>query len=178
MLRINTDAISSLRERLLETGGAPSIIATGPEALRQQGHPLAGDEEAKALFDATFEAMFLMLASDGKIQKEELEVLRGAVRELTAGIIRTAQIEKLAEECAVKLEKEGPKARLEAAANALKGNDTAREAAFVLAAVMAFADEEVADEENELLNELADLLDLDGDRANELLDQLEAAQQE
>ncbi|MBW2453713.1 MAG: TerB family tellurite resistance protein [Deltaproteobacteria bacterium] len=178
MLKINTDAIGSLRERMLEKGGAPSIILSGPDAAKQQGHPLAGDPEAMALFDATFEGMFLMLASDGVVNKEELEVLRGAVRELTAGVMRTAQIEELAGDCAERLQKEGEQACLERIAAVLKKDETATEAAFVLAAVVAFADEEVTDEEDETLNQLADLLELSGERANELLDQLERAQKE
>ena len=58
-------------------------------------------------------------------------------------------------------------------AGVLKGDRMAAEAAFVLAAAMVFADRKIADEENETLNELAELLDIDGDRANALLDQLE-----
>lgn len=175
-MEINTAAIASLRDRLLESGGAPSIIATGPDALKQQGHPLAGDEQAMELFDATFEVMFLMLAVDGAIKDEELEVLRGSVRELTAGIVRTKQIEDMAERCAELLGAEGADVRLKKAAEVLKRDETAKEAAFVLAAVMAFADEEVADEENAILNEFADLISLSGKRANDLLDQLEDAQ--
>jgi tellurite resistance protein len=171
-MKIDTKAINGLRERLLEAGGAPSIVLTGPEAVRQQGHPLEGDEEAKALFDATFEAMFIMLCADGVAGDEEKEVLRGAMRELTAGVVRSAQIEQLAVAAAERIQKEGMKARLEACAKALKGETLAAEAAFVLAAVMAFADEEVADEENDVLNDFADLLGLEDDRANALLDEL------
>lgn len=175
-MKIDTKAINGLRERLLEAGGAPSIVLSGPEAVRQQGHPLEGDEDAKALFDATFEAMFIMLCADGVAGEEEKEVLRGAMRELTAGVVRSAQIEQLAVGAAERIQKEGMKERLKAAAETLKGETLAAEAAFVLAAVMAFADEEVADEENEVLNEFADLLGLEAERANALLDELQAHQ--
>lgn len=178
MLKINTDAIVMLRDRLLETGGAPSVILSGPEAMKQQGHPLAGDDEAMKLFDATFEAMFLMLSADGRVGDDEREVLKGAIRELTAGVVRTAQIDELSKVCAQQLEAEGAQKRLEAVAGILKKDTMASEAAFVLSAVMAFADSEVADEENDMLNEFADLLGIEGDRANELLDQLEEQQQE
>jgi len=177
-MKIDTNAINGLRERLLEAGGAPSIVLTGPDAIRQQGHPLEGDEDAMALFDATFEAMFIMLCADGVAGEEEKEVLRGAMRELTAGVVRSKQIEKMAIDAAARIQKEGMKARLQAAAKALKGETLAAEAAFVLAAVMAFADEEVADEENDVLNEFSDLLGLEEDRANALLDELAARQQE
>ncbi|MEZ4447658.1 MAG: hypothetical protein R3B72_51760 [Polyangiaceae bacterium] len=175
-MNIDTRAIKALRERLLETGGAPSIVLSGPDAIRQEGHPLAGDDEAIALFDATFEAMFIMLCADGVAGDEEKEVLRGAMRELTAGVVRSAQIEQLAVDAAKRLDADGIEARLKAVSKVLKDNETAAEAAFVLAAVMAFADEDVAEEENDMLNDFADLLGLSEDRANELLDELEARQ--
>ena len=177
-VKIDTKAIQSLRERLLESGGAPSIVLSGPDMLRQEGHPLAGDDEAVALFDATFEAMFIMLCADGVAGDEEKEVLRGAMRELTAGVVRSQQIEQMALETAQRLHDKGIPERLGAVAKVLKSSVVAAEAAFVLAAAMAFADEEVAEEENELLNDFADLLGLDEARSNELLDAFEAHQRD
>jgi tellurite resistance protein len=173
MIQVNTAAIAKLRDRLLDKGAPASVLMTGPQALSRTEHPLAGDDEAIALFDATFEAMFIMLASDGSIGQDERDVLRGAIRELTAGAVRTADIERLSAECELRSGRDGGKQRLQAVAGVLKGDRMAAEAAFVLAAAMAFADRKIADEENETLNELAELLDIDGDRANALLDQLE-----
>jgi DnaJ-domain-containing protein 1 len=52
--------------------------------------------------------------------------------------------------------------------------DSARaEVAFVLAAAIAFADNAIADEENETLNALAEGLGISEDRANQLLDEVE-----
>lgn len=173
MIKIDTAAISALRDRLLETGGAPSVMLSAPQAMERATHPLEGDAEALALFDAAFEAMFIMLSADGNVTNEERDVLRGAIRELTANALRTTQIDKMCDDAAARLKEHGAKARLEAVAKLLKTERVAAEAAFVLAAAMAFADNEIADEENETLNEFADLLDIDTDRANELLDQLE-----
>lgn len=117
-----------------------------------------------------------MLSADGTISTEEKDVLRGAIRELTAGALRTADIDKMCETAAAKLKEHGAKPRLEAVAKVLKTELVAAEAAFVLAAAMAFADNEIADEENETLNEFAELLGIDTDRANELLDQLETSE--
>ena len=50
---------------------------------------------------------------------------------------------------------------------------TRAEVAFVLAAAIAFADNAIADEENETLNALAEGLGIDESRANELLDDVE-----
>jgi len=43
----------------------------------------------------------------------------------------------------------------------------------VLAAAVAFADEVIEDQENELLNDLAEAMGMSEERANELLDELE-----
>ena len=48
------------------------------------------------------------------------------------------------------------------------------EVAFVLAAAIAFADDAIADEENETLNAFAEGLGIDESRANDLLDTVEA----
>jgi tellurite resistance protein len=54
-------------------------------------------------------------------------------------------------------------------------DDPARcEVAFVLAAAIAFADNAIADEENDALNLFAEGLGIDDSRANELLDSVEA----
>lgn len=134
---------------------------------------MEGDEEAIALFEATFETMFLMLSADGDVSGRERVTMRGAVRELTAGALPSTEIDRLSDMAKQRLEVEGRGARLDAVTAALKRNKSAAEAAFVLAAAMAFADDKIEDEENELLNELADRLDIDEARANELLDQLE-----
>jgi tellurite resistance protein len=174
MIQISTQAIGLLRDRLLESGGPPSVLATGPEAMRA-AHPMDGDDEAKRLFEAAFEAMYVMVAADGSVGQEEKDVLRGAIRELTAGAVRTAEIEKMSSECEARLKADGATKRLAASAEALKSEKVAAEAAFVLAAAMAFADSEIADEENEALNSFAELLGIEEERANELLDELEPA---
>lgn len=173
MIQINTATIGALRDRLLESGGPPSAMVTAPEMLERASHPMAGDDQAIALFEAAFEAMYLMVSVDGTIGAEEHDALRGAIRALTSNTIRTAEIDRLSVDCKARLAKEGVEGRLRAVAAALKGEPTAGEAAFILAAAMAFADNEIADEENEMLNTFAHLLGIEETRANELLDQLE-----
>ena len=169
-IQIETPAIKSLRERLLETGGAPSLMATDGNAIEQI---LGGDPEAAALLESTIEAMVIMLAADGQTTNEERDLLRGAVRELTAGGIRSAQIDKIFDASIARIKEAGAEARLAAVAEVLKKEVIAAEAAFVLSAAMAFADQEIADAENDTLNSFADLLGLEEDRANELLDELQ-----
>jgi tellurite resistance protein len=168
MLQIETKAIKLLRDRLLEMGGAPSVMAGG-----EAGNPMAGDEEGYALFEAAVEAMVVMLAADGTIAKDERDLLRGAVRELTADGVRSSEIDRITEDALRRIAAEGGAKRLEALAAVLKREVVAAEAAFVLAAAMAFADSEIADEENATLNDFAARLGITDERANELLDQLE-----
>ena len=62
--------------------------------------------------------------------------------------------------------------RVKAVADKLHDDPPTAEAAFALAAAIAFADDEIADEENELLNEFADALGLEAEVAEKLLDEL------
>jgi tellurite resistance protein len=171
-VKIDAAAIAALRDRLLETGGAPSLV-TGPRALQRRQHPMDGDDEAIVLFEATFESMYLVLASDGDVSGRERITMRGAVRELTSGTLPSSEIDRMTEVVKTRLATEGANARLAAVAASLRPHRFASEAAFVLAAAMAFADDKIADEENELLDSFAELLEIDQGRANELLDQLE-----
>jgi uncharacterized tellurite resistance protein B-like protein len=117
--------------------------------------------------------MFLMIASDLKIEEAERDAFRGAFRELTAGLLSTAFVEESAARFEAALKAEGQAKRLDAVAATLKTSVESSEAAFVLAAAVAFADDEIADSENEVLNDLAERLGIDEKRAGELLDELE-----
>lgn len=119
------------------------------------------------------EAMFLMMSADGDVATAEREVLRGAVRNLSHDSVRTVQIDALLERAQARVDKQGHDARLRAVAVELKEDPARAEVAFVLAAAIAFADNLIADEENETLNTLAELLEISDERANSLLDQLD-----
>ncbi len=119
------------------------------------------------------EAMFLMMNADGDVATAEREVLRGAVRNLSHDSVRTAQIDKLLERAKERVERDGMQARLQAVASELKEDPARAEVAFVLAAAIAFADNLIADAENETLTTLAELLEISDERANALLDQLD-----
>ena len=159
-----------LRDHLLDTGAPKSVAAPGPGTLE---HPLEGDDEAKAFFDAVAEAMFLMIAADGSISESERIVLRGALRELTGGMMRSAAIEAMIDRFSSALASQGQEKRLDEICALLRDRSEAAEAAFVLTAAVAFADDEIADAENDILNTLAEKLNIDGDRAEALLDELE-----
>jgi tellurite resistance protein len=167
MLKIENETIARLRDRLKERGERPSLFATDLSALGQTEVPA----DVLLRFDALCEAMYLMALADGKLDQSEEDTLRGAIRELSEGQVRSAHIASMMDKAAQRMKAEGRDARVKAVAAQLKGDPGTAEAAFVLAAAIAFADEEIADEENDVLNDLADQLGIDGDVAEQLLDE-------
>ena len=169
MIKLQPKTLERIRDHFREVGQPASVAFTRRPA---GDDPFAGDPDARRRFEALFEAMFLMIAADGNIAEEEREVLRGAVRGLTDNAVRSTHIEKLMEECKARAT-EGRDARLKAIAPALQEDPALVEAAFSLAAAIAFAHSDITDEENELINDLAEVLGIEGERAEELLNLLE-----
>jgi uncharacterized tellurite resistance protein B-like protein len=120
------------------------------------------------------EAMYLMMSADGTISGDEREVLKGALRNLSGDAVRSAHIEVLLNEAAARVAEQGRDARLRDVIATLHEDPARAEVAFVLAAAIAFADNAIADEENETLSALAEGLGIDDARADELLDSVEA----
>jgi uncharacterized tellurite resistance protein B-like protein len=170
MIRLQPQTLQRIRDHFLEVGQPASVSFLRHREVEDD--PFQGDPDAKRRFEALFEAMFLMIAADGEVAEEEREVLRGAVRGLTDNAVRTVHIEKLVETCKERA-KEGTAARLAAIAPTLTEDPALVDAAFSLAAAIAFADQEIKDAENDLINDLAEALGIDGDRADQLLSQLE-----
>lgn len=120
------------------------------------------------------EAMYLMMSADGKIGADEREVLKGALRNLSGDTIRTVQIETMLDAAGKHVADQGRTARMQEVVAQLHEDRARAEVAFVLAAAIAFADNAIADEENETLNQFAEGLGIDEGRANQLLDEVEA----
>ena len=137
------------------------------------------DPEAVELLNITAEygplceAMYLMMSADGTVGTEEREVLKGALRNLSGDTIRGAHIESMLDSATKRVDGEGRETRMKAVVASLHADSARGEVAFVLAAAIAFADNAIADEENETLNSLAEGLGIDEARANELLDDVE-----
>lgn len=119
------------------------------------------------------EAMYLMMSADGAVGTEEREVLKGALRNLSGDGIRGVQIDSMLEDAVKRVEAEGREARMKEVVASMHEDKARAEVAFVLAAAIAFADNAIADEENDTLNTLAEGLGIDEARANELLDDVE-----
>jgi len=136
---------------------------------------LPEEEQAAVLaIEPGVEAMFIMMAADGIVGDEEYEVIRGAVRELTEDAIHTQTLNAMLDGFKQALAKDGQDERIRDVARRLVDDTQGQENAFVLAAVVAFADGVIADQENEVLNDIAAALGLTEHRATELLDELES----
>jgi tellurite resistance protein len=170
MIWLSNSTIARLRDQLRMRGQRPSVAIGNT--------PLTPDEAEQATVAAEYgpicEAMYLMMSADGKITDDEREVLKGALRNLSGDTIRGVHIESMLATSAKNVETDGRDARLQEVISMLHEDAARAEVAFVLAAAVAFADNAIADEENETLNALAEGLGIDEGRANELLDTVEA----
>jgi len=119
------------------------------------------------------EAMYLMMSADGEIARQELEVLGGAMRNLSGNVLDGDMIERLIERAKANAKSHGRDSRLREVIADLSGDKARAEVAFVLAAAIAFADDTIADEENDTLDTIAEGLGIDENRADELLDAVE-----
>ena len=117
--------------------------------------------------------MFLMMAADGKITESERDVVRGAIRGLSDNILRSGTINVMLENYERNLREHGRDERLREIAEEISAEPSEIEGAFALAAAVALADDEVAEEENAFINQLASWFGLPEERANAILDQLE-----
>ena len=109
------------------------------------------------------EAMYLMMSADGKVTNDEREVLKGALRNLSGDTVRGASTSRRMLDAAAKRGRGPRRAPAVEVVETLHEDPASAEVAFVLAAAIAFADNAIADEENETLNSLAEGLGIDED---------------
>src|SRR5688500_13855150 len=148
-------------------------MSSAYETLTREG--LLSPEEGNALnrVDPLAEAMFLMMSVDGKVADEERDAVRGAIRGLTDGLLRTGTINVMLETYAKRLAEQGRVARLQEIASEIVEETGEAEGAVALSAAIALADEEITEEENQFINQLAEWFGISSERAGEILDQLE-----
>ncbi len=170
MIWLSNSTIARLRDQLRASGQRVSV-ALGDGPLTAEAAELA---TAKAEYGPISEAMYLMMSADGKISVEEREVLKGALRNLSGDTIRSVYIEAMLDEAAQAAAEQGRETRLNDVLGTLREDAARAEVTFVLAAAIAFADNAIADEENDTLNMFAEGLGIGESRANELLDTVEA----
>jgi uncharacterized tellurite resistance protein B-like protein len=170
MIWLSNSTLGRLRDQLRTRGQRPSVVAPAPGMTPDDAEFMNLAEE----FGPLCEAMFLMMSADGKVGAEEREVLKGALRNLSGDTIRGVHIDKMLEHAGANVAEHGRDARMNEVVSQLHEDPARAEVAFVLAAAIAFADNAIADEENETLNSFAEGLGIDEGRANQLLDDVEA----
>lgn len=173
-MKIETTTIVRLRDALLQSGRRPSmVVSPAYETLARQG--LLSPEEAAALerVESVGETMYLMMAADGQVNTAEKDAIRGAIRGLTGNVLRSGTIEAMLANYASRLAEQGRDARLQDVAECLSEIPLEAESAFALAAAIAMADDQVAEEENQFINQLAEWFGLTKDRAEAILDELD-----
>ena len=165
MEALSKSTLARLRDQLRERGQRPSVVLPGgnlpPSALELL--------HVTAEYGALCEAMYLMMAADGRVLTVEREVLKGALRVISDDAVRGVHIEAMIDAATKRVAAEGREARLKAVVESLEDDPVKAEVAFVLAAAVAYADEEFAPEESALLQQLATALEIDDARADELL---------
>jgi hypothetical protein len=153
-------------------------IATGVTA-GEAAHALARslssielDERQRALaaeFEATLEAMFLMAAVDGKIQREEMEQLAASFQAIVDMYhVKGIDLQALLDRFNEKLARDGWRARLDAVAQRIQSPD-ARAFAFRLAAGVAFVDDHVAHAEAAAIEALSSVFGLPRQESQDIL---------
>jgi tellurite resistance protein len=177
-MKIETNTIRRLRDALLVSGRRPSmVLSPAYEILTREG--LLSPEETTALnrVDPLAETMFLMMAADTKLEEAERDAVRGAIRGLSDNILRTGTINVMLETYQKRLGEQGRDERLREIAEEIADEPSEAEGAFALAAAVALADDQVADEENAFINQLAEWFGIPDERAAAILDELEADRQ-
>jgi tellurite resistance protein len=170
MIWLSNSTLARLRDQLKTRGQRPSIVLSGGPVSQEVAQAM----NLVAEYGPLCEAMYLMMSADGEVSNDEREVLKGALRNLSDDVLRSAQIESLLDAASKNIGEQGRDKRMREVIHALHEDSARAEVAFVLAAAIAFADNAIADEENETLNLLAEGLGIEEGRANDLLDSVEA----
>lgn len=178
-MKIETATIRRLRDALLKSGRRQAeVVSSAYQTLARAGILTDDEREAVARVSPVAETMFLMMSADGKITVSERDAMRGAIRGLTGDVLQDGTIEVLIESYQRTVQAEGREARLRAIADALADHPADAEGAFALAAAVALADDDVAAEERELVNQMGIWFGISPDRASSILDELEEEKSE
>jgi tellurite resistance protein len=166
MLRLSRLRLERLRDQLQKRGQRPSMIlaTTDPNVA-----------EAVQILDeygSMCEAMYLVMAADGRVFNVERAVMRGALDVVSNGRVRTRHMEAMVDASARASAQEGQTARLQKVVDALRDDPLRAETTLVLAAAVAAADGKIAPEEHVMFDALAKGLEIDEERATQLLEEL------
>jgi hypothetical protein len=164
-MRLDSATLTRLRDELRDRGARPSLpppAGVSAPAAETCTDVLAIMERIAPICEVLY---LLMVDHDAR----ELEVLRGIVRALTDGKLKTLVLEGMLARFEAALAAHGREHRLAQVAGQLAADRQDAEAAFVLASVMAIADELPNEHERRMLSELREQLGISPARAQALL---------
>lgn len=171
MLWLSSSTLARLRDQLRDNAQRPSFAHGDPSRLTAESAELLTVTNE---YGSICEAMYLMMSADGTVGREEREVLKGALRNLSGDTVRGVYIEAMLDEAAKRIAEHGRDARLKDVMNTLREDEARAEVTFVLGAAIAFADNAIANEENETMSAFAEGLGISEERAEDLLVEVEA----
>jgi tellurite resistance protein len=165
--------IERLRTTLLRRGMLTS--RPPPPMTPPGGHPVVAKWKPEQLELARrvrpfAEAMYLVVGADADIGERERDILRGALRTLTDGLLSSAVLETMLEEFEAARAEEGADARLDAVGSALYWDPTDAELALKLAIAGAEVDGRLDAREQAMVHALAKRLNISDEHLEELLE--------
>ena len=170
-MEIDTNTIRRLRDALLTSGQVEQSGTTGPAgAMRMDSMSQASEHRVLPFI----ETMYLMMASDGEADSTEYDVIRGALRVLTHGLLDEAVLEQMLQNCEIQAREQGVEVRLQSVGSRICADRNDRETAFTLAAAVALADDRLLDEESLLVGSIAEWYGISERRCKQILLQFES----
>lgn len=143
--------IERLRATLLRRG---MVVSRPPPPLSSK--PWKPEELELARRVRPFaEAMYLVIGANSDVGDRERDVLRGALRTLTDGVLSSAVLERMLQEFEAARAAEGTEARLDAVASALYWDATDAELAVKLSIAAAEVDGQLDAREQSVVHALA-----------------------
>jgi tellurite resistance protein len=167
MIALSRSKLEPLRDALRARGQRPSLVL-GPNTSVE----LLDAMELVNEWGSFVEAMYLMMAVDRRVMNVEREVLRGALAVLSNERVRTRHMEAMLDAATRNVGAEGTEARLAKVIAALHEHPVKAESAVVVAAAIAAADDRVVPEEHALLERFMRELEIEPQRAQEILAEL------
>ncbi|MET0343769.1 MAG: TerB family tellurite resistance protein [Polyangiales bacterium] len=169
-MQLDTETLARLRDELLQRGARHSLLPQ-PVGNAGAGAPVFSADVAAVMQRVApmCELLYLLMVADQDSDARERDLLRGAIRALTDGALRTGAIDALLARFQAGLEVHGRDARLAQVTAQLAADREDAEAAFTLAAVMVIADDQRSETEERLLAETRELLGISARRAGLLL---------
>jgi uncharacterized tellurite resistance protein B-like protein len=160
---IDTGKIRRLRDALVKGGRLADDL--GDSGVRQDERHRAAVQRVSPMI----EVMYLMMAIDGTVGSEERMAIHGAIKLLTDSGVANSELNEMLNEFGALAQQEGVEARLQAIGHRISRDKLDRETAFSLAAAVAMADDQVAEEETLLVRSVADWFGISSQRCDELL---------